>query len=77
MWPKPLPNHWVIGAVIGAGLITFMKSWLQDILPKFTSHSGQLEIVVFGANQSLRRDLVDGCLIHGFPPVGRRSPARG
>ena len=39
----------VIGAVIGAGLITFMKSWLQDILPKFTSHSGQLEIVVFGA----------------------------
>ncbi len=40
---------YVTGAVIGATIVTFTKSVLQDALPTFTSHSGQLEVVVFGA----------------------------
>ena len=38
----------ITGAVIGAAIVTLLKNALQDILPAFTRHSGQLEIVVFG-----------------------------
>jgi len=38
----------VWGAVIGAGLITGLKTWLQDILPKLFGSSGQFEVIVFG-----------------------------
>ncbi|MEJ0048838.1 MAG: hypothetical protein WDN04_24070 [Rhodospirillales bacterium] len=38
----------VWGAVIGAGLITILKQWLQDILPKIFGQSGNFEIIVFG-----------------------------
>jgi ABC-type branched-subunit amino acid transport system ATPase component/ABC-type branched-subunit amino acid transport system permease subunit len=38
----------VWGAVIGASLLTVLKEWLQDSLPKLFQHSGHYEIVVFG-----------------------------
>ena len=38
----------VWGAVLGAGLITILKQWLQDILPKIFGQSGNFEIIVFG-----------------------------
>jgi branched-chain amino acid transport system permease protein len=38
----------VWGAVVGAGLITVLKQWLQDLLPKVFGASGNFEIVVFG-----------------------------
>ena len=38
----------VLGAVIGAGILTLLKEWLKDILPKLIEHSGNYEIVVFG-----------------------------
>jgi len=38
----------VWGAVVGAGLITVLKQWLQDLLPKGFGASGNFEIVVFG-----------------------------
>jgi branched-chain amino acid transport system permease protein len=38
----------VLGAVIGAGILTLMKEWLKDILPALIEHSGNYEIVVFG-----------------------------
>ncbi|MDT3684131.1 MAG: branched-chain amino acid ABC transporter ATP-binding protein/permease [Pseudorhodoplanes sp.] len=38
----------VWGAVIGAGVLTLLKEWLKDILPKLIEHSGNYEIVVFG-----------------------------
>jgi len=40
-------SGYIAGAVIGATFVTLLKNLLQDILPKFTSHAGQLEIVVF------------------------------
>jgi ABC-type branched-subunit amino acid transport system ATPase component/ABC-type branched-subunit amino acid transport system permease subunit len=38
----------VWGAVIGAAVITVLKQWLQDILPKLLGQSGNFEIIVFG-----------------------------
>jgi branched-chain amino acid transport system permease protein len=38
----------VWGAVVGATLITLLKQWLQDLLPKILGRAGNFEIVVFG-----------------------------
>jgi len=38
----------VWGAVIGAALLTFLREWIRDLLPKVTEQSGNFEIVVFG-----------------------------
>jgi branched-chain amino acid transport system ATP-binding protein/branched-chain amino acid transport system permease protein len=38
----------VWGAVIGASLLTLLKEWLKDILPKFFESSGNYEVIVFG-----------------------------
>ena len=38
----------VWGAVVGAGLLTVLKEWLKDILPKLFGQSGSYEIIVFG-----------------------------
>lgn len=38
----------VWGALLGAGLITILKQWLQDLLPRIFGASGNFEIIVFG-----------------------------
>jgi ABC-type branched-subunit amino acid transport system ATPase component/ABC-type branched-subunit amino acid transport system permease subunit len=38
----------VWGAVVGAGLLTILKQWLQDLLPRLLGQSGNFEMVVFG-----------------------------
>jgi ABC-type branched-subunit amino acid transport system ATPase component/ABC-type branched-subunit amino acid transport system permease subunit len=38
----------VWGAILGAGLITVLKQWLQDWLPRLLGQSGNFEIIVFG-----------------------------
>ncbi len=38
----------VWGAVIGAGVLTLLKEWLKDLLPKLIEQSGNYEIIVFG-----------------------------
>ncbi len=38
----------VWGAIFGATAVTFLKQWLQDLLPKLLGASGNFEIVVFG-----------------------------
>lgn len=38
----------VWGAVVGAGLITVLKQWLQDVLPVVFGASGNFEVIVFG-----------------------------
>jgi branched-chain amino acid transport system permease protein len=43
-------SGYLLGALVGAALITLLKNWIQDILPLIApSKSGQLEIVVFSA----------------------------
>lgn len=38
----------VWGALIGAGLITLLKQWLQDWLPQLLGQSGNFETIIFG-----------------------------
>lgn len=38
----------VWGALVGAGLITVLKQWLQDVLPRIFGASGNFEVIVFG-----------------------------
>ncbi len=38
----------VWGALVGAGLITILKQWLQDILPRLVGSNGNFEVIVFG-----------------------------
>lgn len=38
----------VWGALVGAGLITILKQWLQDLLPRVFGASGNFEVIVFG-----------------------------
>ena len=39
----------VWGALLGAGVITLMKQWLQDLLPTLLGRTGNFEMIVFGA----------------------------
>jgi branched-chain amino acid transport system permease protein len=38
----------VWGALVGAGVITVAKQWLQDLLPRVFGASGNFEVIVFG-----------------------------
>ena len=65
----------VWGAVVGAGVLTLLREWLKDILPKLTEHSGNYEIVVFGLLIILLMHKTrDGVLpfLAGLLPAGER-----
>ena len=68
-------NVW--GAVIGASVLTVLKEWLKDILPKFFDASGNYEIVVFGLLMMLllhrTRDGLAPAFLRLLP---RRTPTR-
>lgn len=38
----------ILGAVFGATLITYLREWLQDFLPKLLHAQGNFEVIVFG-----------------------------
>ncbi len=38
----------VWGAVVGAGILTILKQWLQDLLPRLLGQNGNFEMIVFG-----------------------------
>ena len=38
----------VWGALVGAGVLTILKQWLQDLLPKIFGQSGNFEMIFFG-----------------------------
>jgi branched-chain amino acid transport system permease protein len=40
--------RFVWGAVVGAGLMTVLKEWLQDVLPKIVGQAGEFETIVLG-----------------------------
>ena len=63
----------VWGAVLGAGLITILKQWLQDWLPQILGQSGNFEIIVFGVAMVLiLQKARDGL----WPVILRLLPAR-
>jgi ABC-type branched-subunit amino acid transport system ATPase component/ABC-type branched-subunit amino acid transport system permease subunit len=68
----------VWGAILGAALITVLKQWLQDWLPKLLGQSGNFEMIVFGLLMIVvlqrARDGVWPMLQRFFPQRPRRSP---
>ncbi len=36
------------GAIVGAGILTILKQWLQDAMPRLLGRTGQFETIVFG-----------------------------
>ena len=63
----------VWGALVGAGVFTVLKQWLQDLLPGLLGQSGNFEIIVFGFGMVLllhraRRGL--------WPVLARLAPVR-
>ncbi len=63
----------VWGAVLGAGLITILKQWLQDWLPQIFGQSGNFEIIVFGIAMVLILQKARAGL---WPLIMRLLPAR-
>src|SRR5262249_13617455 len=37
------------GAFVGAGIVTLLKTWRQDLLPNLIGSAGPFEVIVFGA----------------------------
>ncbi len=62
----------VWGAIVGAGFITALKTWLQDLLPKLFGSSGQFEVIVFGVLIILLLQRAGGGImariVRRFPP---------
>ncbi|MFC0238964.1 branched-chain amino acid ABC transporter ATP-binding protein/permease [Rhodopseudomonas telluris] len=77
----------VYGAILGAAGITFLRDQLQDWLPRLLGHTGNFEIIAFGAVLVLLLQTAPGGLwpiLFGPPPApkvppppdGDRLPAR-
>ena len=64
----------VWGAVIGAGVITILKQWLQDLLPKIFGASGNFEVIVFGIMMILMLQRARDGL---WPILARLVPDKG
>jgi len=63
----------VAGAVVGAGVLTLLRSILQDILPKLFGQSGNFDLIVYGVLiilllQRTRKGIV-GSIVGKFPAL--------
>lgn len=71
----------VLGAVVGATIITVLKQWLQDWLPEVLGQSGNFEVIVFGLLMVLvlqrARDGVWPLIGHWVPTPPPAPPAVG
>ncbi|WP_342361490.1 branched-chain amino acid ABC transporter ATP-binding protein/permease [Terrarubrum flagellatum] len=70
---------YISGAIAGSALITLMKNWLQDVLPRVSSNPAQVEIVVFSVLlilllQNARGGLV-ALVLRRLPRVMRNAPS--
>ena len=65
------------GALVGAGVITIIKSWLQDVLPKLIGSAGQFEVIVFGiAVVLILHNASGGIMARVIRMLPDRSPVR-
>jgi branched-chain amino acid transport system permease protein len=69
----------VWGAVVGAGIMTILKQWLQNLLPKLLGQSGNFEMIVFGVLLVLllqrARDGIMPLIVGHFPGPDKPLPA--
>ena len=63
----------VWGALLGAGVITIAKQWLQDLLPRLFGQSGNFEVIFFGLMMILILQRARDGL---WPLVARLVPVR-
>lgn len=63
----------VWGALLGAGILTLLKQWLQDWLPHLLGNTGNYEIIVFGILIVVLMQRAPGGL---WPLLTRLIPAR-
>lgn len=63
----------VWGALLGAGILTLLKQWLQDWLPHLLGNTGNYEIIVFGILIVVLMQRAPGGL---WPLLMRLVPAR-
>lgn len=66
----------VWGAVIGASLLTVLKEWLKDLLPKVFGQTGNYEIVVFGLLMMLLLHRTRDGLMPFFARLAPAGPPR-
>ncbi|RTL38717.1 MAG: branched-chain amino acid ABC transporter ATP-binding protein/permease [Rhodocyclaceae bacterium] len=64
----------VWGAIVGAGVITLLKQWLQDWLPSLLGASGNFETIIFGL---LMVVLLQRAREGLWPLIARLAPSRG
>lgn len=64
----------VWGALLGAGVLTLLKQWLQDWLPSLVGSQGNYETIVFGLLIILLMQRVPGGL---WPLLAKRLPLSG
>ena len=62
----------VWGALVGAGVFTVLKQWLQDLLPKVLGQTGNFEVIVFGFGMVLLHRARSGL----WPLLTRWVPVR-
>ncbi|ARP91661.1 metal-dependent hydrolase [Bordetella genomosp. 9] len=60
------------GALVGAGVFTVVKQWLQDFLPRLLGQNGNFEIIVFGFGMVLLLHRARGGI---WPAIARHAPA--
>ncbi|MBE0622304.1 MAG: branched-chain amino acid ABC transporter ATP-binding protein/permease [Burkholderiales bacterium] len=69
----------VWGAVVGAGILTVLKQWLQDLLPRLLGQSGNFEMIVFGVLLVIllqrAREGIMPLIVNRFPAPRRPLPA--
>ena len=67
----------VWGAVVGSALMTVLKEWLKDLLPRLFQHTGNYETIVFGALMLLllhrTRDGIAPALLRWLPAGAARG----
>jgi branched-chain amino acid transport system permease protein len=63
----------ILGAVVGAALLTLLQNALQDLLPHFSSNGEQLEVIVFAIIYVLALQFARG----GVMPFALRYLPRG
>lgn len=70
----------VWGAVVGAAILTVLKQWLQDLLPKLLGQSGNFEMIVFGVLLVLllqrAREGIMPLVVRYFPVPRKPLPAQ-
>lgn len=71
----------VWGALLGAGLITLLKQWLQDWLPQILGQSGNFEVIGFGLLMIFilhrSRDGLWPIVLRFFPQLPKATHATG